>query len=116
MDDDDHRRTNTALTSKTEDDALVGNVNRVMITPPEHKGRPKQGHLIFNANFESGSHLSPFDFFWISFTLIFLGNLARIDFVSECEFDLFIRPDTCNPKQRVWFYFSVENVRAEQVS
>lgn len=55
MDDGDHGCTRTV--SKHEDDALVGNVNKVMITPPEHKGRPKHGHLIFNANFESGNDL-----------------------------------------------------------
>ena len=33
---------------------------------------------------------------------------------AEFEFDLFIRPDTCNPRFRVWFNFTVENVRADQ--
>lgn len=44
------------------------------------------------------------------------GNLGRVDHVSEFEFDLFIRPDTCNPRFRVWFNFTVENVRETQVS
>lgn len=30
------------------------------------------------------------------------------------EYDLFIRPDTCNPKYRVWFYFSVTNMEENQ--
>ena len=37
----------------------------------------------------------------------FLGNLGRVDTVGACEFDIFIRPDTCNVLQRVWFYFAV---------
>ncbi|XDV49325.1 hypothetical protein PO909_018599, partial [Leuciscus waleckii] len=44
------------------------------------------------------------------------GNLGRVDYISEFEFDLFIRPDTCNPRFRVWFNFTVENVRETQVS
>lgn len=45
-----------------------------------------------------------------------VGNLGRVDYISEFEFDLFIRPDTCNPRFRVWFNFTVENVRETQVS
>jgi len=43
------------------------------------------------------------------------GNLGRVDYVSEFEYDLFIRPDTCNARYRVWFYFTVENVKVDQV-
>lgn len=43
------------------------------------------------------------------------GNLGRVDYISEFEFDLFIRPDTCNPRFRVWFNFTVEHVRETQV-
>ena len=46
----------------------------------------------------------------------FLGNLGRVDFITEFEYDLFIRPDTCNPRFRVWFNFTVENVKSDQVS
>ncbi|XP_048067459.1 BEN domain-containing protein 5 isoform X2 [Megalobrama amblycephala] len=77
------------------EDALVGNVNKLMITPPGYTGPPKKGHVIFDACFES-------------------GNLGRVDYISEFEFDLFIRPDTCNPRFRVWFNFTVENVRETQ--
>jgi hypothetical protein len=42
------------------------------------------------------------------------GNLGRVDFITEYEYDLFIRPDTCNPRYRVWFNFVVDNVRADQ--
>ena len=31
-----------------------------------------------------------------------------------CRYDLFVRPDTCNPRIRFWFHFSVENVQRGQ--
>lgn len=37
-----------------------------------------------------------------------------MDFITENEYDLFVRPDTCNPRARFWFHFSVENVQNEQ--
>ena len=45
----------------------------------------------------------------------FLGNLGRIDYINDSEYDLFIRPDTCSPRFRCWFLFTVENVKANQV-
>lgn len=42
------------------------------------------------------------------------GNLGRVDLVSDFEYDLFVRPDTCSPRLRYWFNFTVDNVRAEQ--
>ncbi|XP_066500831.1 BEN domain-containing protein 5-like isoform X2 [Hoplias malabaricus] len=77
------------------EDALVGNVSKLTVTPPGYTGAPRKGHLIFDACFES-------------------GNLGRVDYISEFEFDLFIRPDTCNPRFRVWFNFTVEHVRETQ--
>jgi hypothetical protein len=68
--------------------AIVGNVK-----PPEHY--PSPGHLVFDATFES-------------------GNLGRVDELNVDEYDLFIRPDTCNQQYRVWFYFSVDNVQKNQ--
>lgn len=47
---------------------------------------------------------------------IFTGNLGRVDLISEYEYDLFIRPDTCNPRFRLWFNFIVDNIRIDQVS
>jgi len=46
----------------------------------------------------------------------FAGNLGRVDLISEYEYDLFIRPDTCNPRFRLWFNFIVDNIRNDQVS
>ncbi|KAK3539994.1 hypothetical protein QTP70_019643, partial [Hemibagrus guttatus] len=77
------------------DDALLGNVSKLTVTPPGHTGAARKGHLVFDACFES-------------------GNLGRVDYISEFEFDLFIRPDTCNPRFRVWFNFTVEHVREAQ--
>ncbi|XP_054645082.1 BEN domain-containing protein 5-like isoform X1 [Dunckerocampus dactyliophorus] len=77
------------------EEALVGNVNKLAVSPPGYSGSPRKGHLVFDACFES-------------------GNLGRVDYISEFEFDLFIRPDTCNPRFRVWFNFTVENVRETQ--
>ncbi|XP_053481286.1 cytosolic carboxypeptidase 6 [Ictalurus furcatus] len=77
------------------DDALLGNVSKLTVTPPGHTGVARKGHLVFDACFES-------------------GNLGRVDYISEFEFDLFIRPDTCNPRFRVWFNFTVEHVRETQ--
>ncbi|KAL5486391.1 hypothetical protein EMCRGX_G018861 [Ephydatia muelleri] len=55
----------------------------------------KKGNLVFDASFEC-------------------GNLGKVDYISDYEYDLFIRPDTCNPRYRVWFNFTVHNVREEQ--
>lgn len=52
----------------------------------------------------------------ILFCLFLVGNLGRVDQVTEFEYDLFIRPDTCNPRFRVWFNFTVENVKESQVN
>jgi hypothetical protein len=55
------------------------------------------GKLIFDSSFES-------------------GNLSDVDeVVKEAEYDIKIRPDTNNPRYRVWFYFSVRNARKKQV-
>ncbi|KAJ7400410.1 hypothetical protein BTVI_105812 [Pitangus sulphuratus] len=78
------------------DDIIAGNVSKIIVLPPAYSGQPKKGHLIFDACFES-------------------GNLGRVDHVTEFEYDLFIRPDTCNPRFRVWFNFTVENVKESQL-
>lgn len=72
-----------------ENDPVVGNVSQTLSTGV--------GHLIFDANFES-------------------GNLGRVDEMNPNEYDLFIRPDTCNSKYRVWFYFSACNAKENQAS
>lgn len=42
------------------------------------------------------------------------GNLGRADLIGEFEYDLFLRPDTCNPRFRFWFNFTVDNVKQDQ--
>ena len=44
-------------------------------------GKAQKGHLAFEATFES-------------------ANLGKVDFVQDTEYDIYIRPDTCNPRHR----------------
>jgi cytosolic carboxypeptidase protein 6 len=37
---------------------LTGNINKIAIVPPNYSGRPKKGHLIFDACFECGNYLA----------------------------------------------------------
>ncbi|XP_064625575.1 cytosolic carboxypeptidase 6-like [Lineus longissimus] len=89
------KKNDSGSDSESTEEPVVGNVNKFAVVPPGYSGRPKKGHLIFDACFES-------------------GNLGRVDYITEYEYDLFIRPDTCNPRFRVWFNFTVENVKADQ--
>ncbi|KAK3787325.1 hypothetical protein RRG08_056044 [Elysia crispata] len=89
------KRVDSGSESDSTEEPVVGNVNKFAVVPPNYSGKPKKGHLIFDACFES-------------------GNLGRVDYITEIEYDLFIRPDTCNPRFRVWFNFTVENVKADQ--
>ncbi|XP_013168111.1 PREDICTED: cytosolic carboxypeptidase 6-like, partial [Papilio xuthus] len=73
----------------------LGNLNRLIVRPPGHSGKAKRGHLCFDAAFEC-------------------GNLGRADHITELEYDLYIRPDTCRPRARFWFNFTVENVKQDQ--
>ncbi|GFS56741.1 hypothetical protein TNIN_314631, partial [Trichonephila inaurata madagascariensis] len=73
----------------------VKNVARLVMRPPGHSGKAKKGHLVFDASFEG-------------------GNLGRVDYVGELDYDLYVRPDIANLRHRVWFNFTVENVRADQ--
>ncbi|XP_023290515.1 cytosolic carboxypeptidase 6 [Orussus abietinus] len=84
-----------ADSEESDAESGLGNVNRLVIRPPGSSGKAKKGHLCFDASFET-------------------GNLGRVDLVSEFEYDLFLRPDTCSPRFRFWFNFTVDNVRAEQ--
>ena len=70
------------------------------------------------ANIVQQSHIAGLGSHWFKSSCVcsvFAGNLGRVDYISDFEYDLFIRPDTCNPRYRVWFYFTVENVKADQV-
>ncbi|NXT51843.1 CBPC6 carboxypeptidase, partial [Pluvianellus socialis] len=78
------------------DDIIAGNVSKYAVLPAGYCGQLRKGHLIFDACFESGKHFQHY------FML------------RKFEYDLFIRPDTCNPRFRVWFNFTVENVKESQ--
>ncbi|XP_061707572.1 cytosolic carboxypeptidase 6-like [Cydia pomonella] len=73
----------------------LGNLNRLIVRPPGHSGKAKRGQLCFDAAFEC-------------------GNLGRADHITELEYDLFVRPDTCRPRSRFWYNFTVENVKQDQ--
>jgi len=81
--------------SDSENEGSQTNVSRLVIRPPGHTGKAQKGHLAFEATFES-------------------ANLGKVDFVADTEYDIYIRPDTCNPRHRFWFYFSIENTQADQ--
>ena len=45
--------------SEGNEEPVVGNVNKFCVVPPGFTGRPRRGHLIFDACFESGTiHLT----------------------------------------------------------
>lgn len=83
------------------EDPFVGNVSKLVPLPVDHKGPPKKGYLIFDACFEGGGvnslprkHSTDIT----TFSLTCAGNLGRVDYISDYEYDVFIRPDTCNPR------------------
>lgn len=95
----EHLTTTNIFADSEESDGEggLGNLNRLIVRPPGHSGKAKRGHLCFDAAFEC-------------------GNLGRADHITELEYDLFIRPDTCRPRSRFWFNFTVENVKQDQVA
>ena len=73
-------------------------MKKLFIPPPKDGGKPKKGHLCFDAAFETGHLL-----YLIMFAqrlICMAGNLGRVDLITAYEYDLFIRPDTCNPRYR----------------
>ncbi|XP_033101503.1 cytosolic carboxypeptidase 6-like [Anneissia japonica] len=89
------KKPDSAGSDSSSEDPVIGNLNKFAVVPPGYTARPRKGHLIFDACFEC-------------------GNLGRVDYITDYEYDLFIRPDTCNPRFRVWFNFTVENVKQDQ--
>ena len=67
---------------------VIGNVKDEIIKPSNYNGPTMVGHLMFDADFES-------------------GNLGRIEYSTDNEYDLFIRVDTCNQKYRLWDGFVI---------
>lgn len=92
--------------SDSDDDNRVCNVNKLLLKYHLNKDlgvdfgqahKKKHGDLIFDANFEG-------------------ANLGRVDQVDQFEYELFIRPDVANPRYRMWFNFTVQNTKSNQVS
>lgn len=81
----------TVRSSINANEELVGNVSKLFVCPPGCNEKVKRGYLMFHACFQS-------------------GNLGRVDWISNFEYDLFVRPDTCNSRYRMWFNFTVQNV------
>ncbi|KAF5404845.1 cytosolic carboxypeptidase 6 [Paragonimus heterotremus] len=77
------------------EETVTGNVSKSAVVGSGCNVKFGKGVLVFDACFES-------------------GNLGKVEIISDFEYDLFIRADTCNPKFRVWFNFTVENNRAKQ--
>lgn len=57
----------------------LGNLSNYAAKPVDYDGKVRKGILIFDADFES-------------------GNLGRVDAITGFEYDLFVRPDTCNSR------------------
>lgn len=47
--------------TESNDEPVVGNVSKFSVLPPGYTGKPKKGHLIFDACFESGLYPSTSD-------------------------------------------------------
>jgi hypothetical protein len=67
--------------SDSENEGILNNIQRLVIRPPGHTGKAKKGHICFDGGYET-------------------MNLGRVDFITNQEYDLFIRPDTANPRAR----------------
>lgn len=75
---------------------FVGNISHYIPLPDCYKGPVSKGHLLFDACFEGG--WNNYCSFKMHYLQTPLGNLGRVDYVSHFEYDLFVRPDTCNPR------------------
>jgi hypothetical protein len=40
--------------SESVEEPVVGNVSKFAVVPPGYSGKPRKGHLVFDACFESG--------------------------------------------------------------
>ncbi|XP_068620865.1 cytosolic carboxypeptidase 6-like [Battus philenor] len=90
-----YKRNPDSDSEESDGEGGLGNLNRLIVRPPGHSGKAKRGHLCFDAAFEC-------------------GNLGRADHITELEYDLYVRPDSCRPRARFWFNFTVENVKQDQ--
>ena len=86
----------------SDNEGGLGNVERIVMRPPGHSGKAKKGHLCFDAIYEAGGiqHIFHLLRMTVKQRICNPGNLGRVDFINEFEYDLFVRPDTCNPRYR----------------
>ena len=68
---------------------------------------------------ETETHSTPDGKTMLSGNLIFscdfeCGNLGSAKPINENEYEITIRPDTNNPRHRLWFYYSVSNAKERQ--
>ena len=75
--------------SDSENEGILTNIQRLVIRPPGHTGKAKKGHVCFDGSYET-------------------MNLGRVDFITNQEYDLYIRPDTANPRSRYLIILSVD--------
>lgn len=90
---------------------IIQNVKDEIVKPPDEIGPVRFGHLMFGMD-KNDLHVKlwPSQFLSKKKDADFeSGNLGRVDYSGENEYDLYIRADTCNQKYRLWFYFSVSN-------
>lgn len=87
-----NNKTNEASNNKSSD-KKKGEVRQV---DTSSNGNTKlAGNLLFSCDFEC-------------------GNLGSAKPINENEYEITIRPDTNNPRHRLWFYFSVTNAKERQ--
>ena len=60
---------------------MLTNIQRKVIRPPGHTGKARKGHMCFD-----GSHETM--------------NLGKVGFITDQEYDIYIRPDSANPRNR----------------
>ena len=82
--------------SDSENEGILNNIQRLVIRPPGHTGKAKKGHICFDGMHET-------------------MNLGRVDFITNQEYDLYIRPDTANPRNRWVTKLQVYSVGRENV-
>lgn len=89
--------------AKSKVTPFIGNLSKYIPLPSGHAGPPSRGYLQFDACFEGGDQYVLIVSLLLcsklmSYQQFTAGNLGRADYISDYEYDLFIRPDTGNPR------------------
>jgi len=79
-------------------ESFVGNVSKYTPAPTGCEDPTGKGFLQFDACYEGGEKLLLLSNTFYQTNFSTAGNLGRVDCINDFEYDLFIRPDTCNPK------------------